>query len=337
MRNGIAVAGNIIVDYVKELDTFPERGMLANILSVKRNIGGCVPNVLIDLAKIDPNLKLYAYGKVGNDNDGQYAINIIKKHNIDVEGIKKYVGKETSYTDVMTVRQEAERTFFHSRGANALFGIEDIDFKTIKSKILHIGYGLLLDKLDSVDEKYGTVMARALNKAQSLGIKTSMDVVSENSRRFAEVITPSLKYCDYLIINEVEASLITGISVRTGGIIDEESLQVVCEKLLDKGVKELVAVHSPETSCAMKKTGEFVCLPSLNLPEGYVNGTVGAGDTFCAGVLYSLCEGYDLKKTVKIGTGSAALSLSETNSTDGVGCLEEINDIINEFGFKPEV
>jgi sugar/nucleoside kinase (ribokinase family) len=87
----------------------------------------------------------------------------------------------------------------------------------------------------------------------------------------------------------------------------------------------------------MKKTGEFVCLPSLNLPEGYVNGTVGAGDAFCAGVLYSLYKGYDLMKTVQTGTGSAALSLSETNPTDGVGCLEEINDIINEFGFKPEV
>jgi sugar/nucleoside kinase (ribokinase family) len=60
MRTGIAIAGNLIVDFVKEIDSFPQQGMLGNIRRVEKSIGGCVPNTLIDLSKIDDRLKLCA-------------------------------------------------------------------------------------------------------------------------------------------------------------------------------------------------------------------------------------------------------------------------------------
>ena len=45
MDRGIAVAGNIIVDIVKNVDCYPQLGMLANIRSLAPAIGGCVPVV----------------------------------------------------------------------------------------------------------------------------------------------------------------------------------------------------------------------------------------------------------------------------------------------------
>lgn len=45
MDRGIAVAGNIIVDIVKNVDCYPQLGMLANIRSLSPAIGGCVPVV----------------------------------------------------------------------------------------------------------------------------------------------------------------------------------------------------------------------------------------------------------------------------------------------------
>ena len=59
-RRGIAIAGNIIADLVKTIECFPKIGMLTNISEVTPSVGGCAPNAIIDLAKIDRSLP-YGY------------------------------------------------------------------------------------------------------------------------------------------------------------------------------------------------------------------------------------------------------------------------------------
>ena len=82
-RKGIAVAGNILTDNVKTVNDYPKQGMLANILSVSRSVGGCVPNTAIDIAKIDRSIPLYALGKIGDDEHGRYVISKLQKYGID--------------------------------------------------------------------------------------------------------------------------------------------------------------------------------------------------------------------------------------------------------------
>ena len=57
-------------------------------------------------------------------------------------------------------------------------------------------------------------MARLLAHAKERGIKTSIDVVSETGERFGRLVPPALRYTDYCIINEIEASRSTGIQLR---------------------------------------------------------------------------------------------------------------------------
>ena len=63
-KKGIAVAGNIVTDVVKNIERYPEVGTLTNITSLSSAVGGCAPNVSINLAKIDPHLSVYAFGRV---------------------------------------------------------------------------------------------------------------------------------------------------------------------------------------------------------------------------------------------------------------------------------
>ncbi len=331
MKDGIAIAGNLIVDFVKEIDIYPSEGMLSNISNVQMSVGGCVTNTAIDLAKIDSSLHIEALGMVGDDSNGQYVTDTLAQYGISTGGVKVNGSTVTSFTDVMTVSEGKARTFFHARGANAVFGIEDIDFDSIESRFFHIGYALLLDRFDASDPEYGTVMAKALAYAQQKGLKTSMDVVSENGDRFARVVTPSLKYCDNIIINEVEASMICGTPVRRDDVLDKDALKAVCGKLMDAGVRERVVIHAPEAACALERGGRFVYVPSLRLPSGYIKGTVGAGDAFCAGVLYSFYRDYDIEEALTAGAGAAACSLSELNAIDGMKSLDEIRGLIEKY------
>lgn len=328
MNKGIAIAGNLIVDNVKMCDVYPESGMLTNIREVSRCIGGCAGNTIADLAIIDPSLKLQCIGMVGSDADGVYVKELLTKLGVDVSGVKTTEEAPTSFTDVMTSIANKQRTFFQARGANACFSLSDIDFDHLEVDIFHIGYALLLDAFDKEDPEYGTVMARALAMAQSKGIKTSLDVVSENSDRFSRIVTPSLRYCNYAILNEVEASMVAGIPIRDEKEkILEENIKAICSVFFDKGVKDLVCIHSPEGGWSMAADGSFVGVPSVNVPKDYIKGKVGAGDAFCAGMLYSLYKGFDLEYSLHVAGASAAANLSEKNSIDGLRPFAEMMEL----------
>ena len=63
MADKIVLAGNIIVDNVKTITAWPEKGMLVPITALKRSPGGAVPNSGIDLKKLDPAVEVSAVAK----------------------------------------------------------------------------------------------------------------------------------------------------------------------------------------------------------------------------------------------------------------------------------
>lgn len=325
---GIAVAGSLITDIVNILDRFPERNMLANVLDTIYAVGGCVPNTIIDLACIEPNMPLKAIGKVGNDENGRFLTERIKKYGVDVSGIKVDKSCSTSTSNVMTDSVTGERTFFYNGGANKNFDIEDINVSELDCGIFHIGYILLLDSLDAEDAEYKTRMARLLDMVSKKGIKTSIDVVSEDSDRFAEKIIPVLKYTDYVIVNEIESAKVSGIPPRneSGGIC-VENIRSTMKKLFDFGVRDTVIVHCAEAGFLMNKNGEFYASGSLELPKGYIKGSVGAGDAYAAACLYGIYKGYEPVRMLEFAAAAAACNLSESDSVSGMKGRKEIEEL----------
>jgi hypothetical protein len=63
-RNGIAVAGSILVDNLNEISAYPASGELTKILSVSRSVGCCVPNTGIDIKRVAPEITVKAIGKI---------------------------------------------------------------------------------------------------------------------------------------------------------------------------------------------------------------------------------------------------------------------------------
>ncbi len=332
-KKGIVIAGNIIADIVKNIDVYPQPGMMSNILDITPSVGGCAPNTAINLAKIDRNLPVSVIGKVGTDENGRYIISELRKNGVDVQGIKYSDKMPTSFCDVMSM-PSGERTFFHKRGANAEFAPEDIDKESLNCSMLHIGYILLLDEFDKKDAEYGTVMARFLNSVQKCGIKTSVDVVSDSVADYGEKIIPALKYCNYIIINEIECCNIWGMQAYTAeGELDRDSIKTAMVKAAECGVADKVIVHCKETSFALdSKTREFTEVKSLKIPKDCIKGSVGAGDAFCAGCLYGLYNGYTDEEMLSFASSAAACSLFAANAVDGMLSKQEIMMLPEKYG-----
>ena len=311
MKNGIAIAGSILVDSINEISAYPQAGELTKIKSVQKSVGGCVPNVSIDLKRICPELQVKAVGKIGADENGEYVKDVLSQNGVEIENIALGADK-TSFTQVMSVTG-GQRTFFTYAGASADFGVDDVDLNGLNVKMLHLGYFLLLDKIDSGDGE------KMLKMAQEKGIKTSIDLVSENSDRYSLVL-PCLKYVDNLIINEVEAGAMTGIEPK------RENLVEIAKKLKSYGVSERVIIHTPELGVCVSETGVEL-VPAYALPENFIVGTTGAGDAFCAGALLGIYQEKTDKEILQFASGAAVAALSKADATSGLCTEQEIEEM----------
>ena len=317
-KEGITIAGSILLDKVYVIDSYPSLGELTQIKGITLSVGGCVPNVGIDIRKINPTIPVIALGRIGHDDEGKFITDELDKHGISTLGIKR-TDTKTSFTDVMSI-SGGQRTFFTFPGASAEFCYDDFDFDSLHVKMLHLGYFLLLDKIDQGDG------VRILKKAQECGIETSIDLVSESSDRYSLVL-PALEYTDNLIINETEAGMLTGIEPTN------DNLKRIAEALKSHGVKKRVIIHKPDVGVCLSDSG-FTAVPSYELPKGFIKGTTGAGDAFCAGALIKIYEGSSDKEILEFAAGAALTALSTPDATSGVATEKEINDLPRKFERK---
>ena len=320
------------MDVVKCIDRWPEQGHLVNILEQSRCCGGAVCNSGIFLKTLDPSIEVCACGKIGMDDHGQWLASFLSDHGLDISRLSRTDAVPTSFTDVMTVSDTGARTFFHARGANALFSEADIDASSLDCRLFHLGYLLLLDALDSPDPDYGTAAARLLHNVQSLGVETSIDIVSEKSDRFASIVRPALKYCDHLVVNEFEGEQASGIPCHDAdGNVTAATLRHIAEKLFSLGVRKSVTLHSPRMGLTLEADGSFAALGSLELPSGWIKGAVGAGDAFCAGRLYSITNGLSTEEGLALASAMAAANLSKADAVSGALPLSQTMSLAKRF------
>ena len=313
----IVGAGNWIVDRVKVIDVFPEQDALANILRESRSNGGSAYNVLKALSKIGYVGGLAGVGSVGDDEDGISVLEDCNGLGIDTAHLRRCTELATSYTDVMMVEDSRRRTFFHYRGANAEFEFDGLGFG--RSHV-HLGYLLLLDRLDSVDPEFGTLAARALSAVRAGGGTTSIDVVSEDSSRFPKIVRPALGHADVAFLNEFELARTVESPISSAADL------VAAGKSLSADCAGWLVVHTPDAGFAFRGGQEVARQGAVQIPASQIRGTVGAGDGFAAGYLAGFTDGFEPSECLRFAACVAASSLLEPDASSGIlpwaACLE---------------
>lgn len=324
-RKGIIAAGNMLVDHVHQIVQWPERGWLAEITHSERSTGGAPLNVLLTLAKMRTGLPLQAVGLIGQDGDGDYIMAMLEQYHVNRQHVQRTTFAPTSMSQVMT-DPSGQRTFFHSPGANRLLDLPAFDQLDNSMKIFHLGYLLLLESLDIPDDVYGTRSARLLAQMHDAGYETCLDLVSrKGDPRYQPLVLPALRHLDYLVINELEAGEFSGREIRLpNGEPHIVHIAAAARELLDAGVRQRVVIHCPEGAWGETPEQGGVWIPSRKLTPREIIGSVGAGDTFCAGFLYGCHERWSLTESILLAHACARASLQCANAIDGAKTLAEL-------------
>ena len=104
------------------------------------------------------------------------------------------------------------------------------------------------------------------------------------------------------------------------------------ERMMAEGVGERVIVHCPEAGFCLDRSGEFVVAPSVKIEKGYIKGSVGAGDAFCAGCLYGIYHGFSNKDILDFASAAAVCNLSAADSVSGMKSKEVIFEMMETRG-----
>lgn len=311
----VTCVGILVADAISRIvDGLPESGKLQLIDKIELFTGGCAASAAIDMAKLGLNVAII--GKIGNDGFGKFMSTALKDEKVNVEGLRVDDAAGTS-ASVVTVDSNGERSFLHYLGANAEFGIDDINYSIIQdSKIVFVAGTMLLPKFDGVQ------CADFLKKAKEMGKYTVLDTAWDSKGRWMNVLEPCMKYIDLFIPSIEEAAMLSG----------KEEPEEMADAFFAMGVKTVV-IKLGKNGCFIKnRDGEKNFIPTYTRIKAV--DTTGAGDSFVAGFLTGLTKGWSLYECGKFANAVGTHCVMAAGASTGIKSFEETLEFMknNEIG-----
>jgi len=312
----VVCAGLVVADHVcPPLDHLPRAGELVVVDELVLNIGGGAANTAVDLARLGVTAAVRA--RVGDDVFGRFLIETLRAHQVDTRALLIDPTFATSQTLIVNVRGQ-DRRFIHCVGANAGFVASDLDaMLDPPPRVLHIGYFLILPRLDAGE------LAERFARARQAGTVTVLDVATPGPGDYLEPLKVVLPHTDVFVPNADEAGLILGETdpVRQARIFHDLGARRV---VITRGELGVVSV----SDALQVRLGAY--------PIPFVDGS-GGGDAFNAGYIAGLLEDRSELDCLRLASAVGASCVRAVGTTAGVFSRAEADEFIgrHELAIEP--
>jgi sugar/nucleoside kinase (ribokinase family) len=293
----VVCAGLVVADHLcPPIPHLPRAGELVTVDELVLNIGGGAANTAVDLARLGVRAAVRA--RVGDDIFGRFATETLQANRVDTGPLMIDRELPTSQTLVVNVRGE-DRRFIHCVGANAGFVAADLDAVLENPpRVLHIGYFLILPRLDSAG------LAERFSRARQAGTITLLDVATPGPGRYLEPLAAVLPHTDVFVPNTDEAELILGER-------DPERQALAFHEM---GARRVVITRGEG---GVVSVSDNLRVKLATYPISFVDGS-GGGDAFNAGYIVGLLEGRSELECLKLASAVGASCVRAVGTTAGV-------------------
>lgn len=281
--------------------------------------GGGEANVAVSLANFD--LQSAFVTKLPAHSIGQAAVNSLRRYGVDTSLVVRggdrvgiyFNEKGASQRPSVCIYDRAHSAISEAKG-------EEFDWDKIFDGADWFHFTGITPALG---ENVAEICLEACKAAKERGIKISCDLNYRGklwSREQAnKTMSKICKYVDVCISNEEDAKDVFGIEAEetdiTAGEINREGYKSVARQLAEKFGFEKVAITLRESKSAfdndwsaMLYDGKEYCFSkkySLHIVD-----RIGGGDSFGAGLIYSLLSGKDTQSAVEFAVAASALKHS---------------------------
>ncbi|AJK65566.1 MULTISPECIES: sugar kinase [Bacillus] len=290
-------------------------GPLRFVTHFERKAGGAELNFAIACARL--NLHSKWVSRLGKDEFGRVIYQFAKGEGIDVTDVSYVEGFPTSL-NVKEIRNDGSGKTFYYRFNSPILTLAPEDITENMFAGIHIVHltGVFL----ALDKKNLEIAERVLSIAKARGIPVSFDPnirlklwTIEEARAAFHQIFP---HTDILLAGRDEMKQLTGIG-------ENEALARFAETY---SISQLV-IKDGEAGSALYHDHKWIHKEAF--PVAPVD-TVGAGDGFNAGYLYSYLHGFEPEKRLEFANAVGALVTTVSGDNEGLPYLEEVLSFVNK-------
>jgi len=286
MAKKILVLGNSNVDFVFRIPRFHDPGETILAESLGIFFGGKGANQAITAKRLGGNVQFIT--KVGNDHYGKaYRHHLIKSglnRKLILEDKKLPTGMA-----VIELTTKGENRIIAFLGANGSLSVNDL-----KRMQRHwSGVGVFVTQLEIPLE----TAERGLRTAKDQGALTLL-----NPSPPIPLASHILSTVDFIVPNEVEAQLLTGIKWK-----GDREIRKMANRLLDMGAKNVIITLGPK-GLFLKNRNEELWMKAFRVN---VVDTTAAGDAFLGALATSLSENKPIQEALKFANGAGALATTK--------------------------
>ncbi len=248
----------------------------------------------------------------GQDALGNYVQNWLAERHIDLTGFVRHPQWATAFTTIV-MDNTLNRLAFHHPGALAALTYADLP-----AHLLQAATGLLVTSYPIMPGLRPDGFAKVLAETHARGAITAIDIGPAIGQPvlLAELasLLPSL---DYVIANRHELAVCTGV----------EDVEQAASMLLKAGAR-CVIVKLGKAGAVIRTAGLHTHVPGF---EVAVRSTVGAGDSFNAGLLYGVQQHWPIEVAVRFGNAVAALVVSSAQGILGSPTLGRVEAFLRQM------
>lgn len=270
--------------------------------------GGCAANASQGLARL--GLDVFCYCRIGEDADGKWVEETLKKENVKTDLIQHDQKFHTDLSCILVNKEEGDRTIFYNRDANEKLEVkaEDLDADWIFASALNGNWEKNLD----------TILEAVKTGGIKLAYNPGQENIKDNPGKIKEVIAQA----EILFVNRDEATEIVNKN--------SDELSLLFQKLHGMGTK--VAVITDGKDGAYVSDGEKTIFAEALIKKAV--DTTGGGDAFSSGFLAAYIKGKSLEECLQWGTANGGNSVKFYGGAAGLLSESEIDDKIKNIEVK---
>ena len=314
MSNKIVTFGELMLRLAPE-------GYLRFVQSDKfeATFGGAEANVAVSLANYGEDVAFVT--KLPAHEIGQMAVNSLRKFGVDTTKIVRGGNRVGIYYCEKGASQRPSKVIYDRAGAAiAQAESEDFDWKKIFDGV---NWFHVTGITPALSKNTAKITVEACKAAKERGITVSTDLNYRkklwSKEEARETMTEVCKYVDYCIANEEDAKDVFGIEADNtdieSGKLNREGYISVAKKLTDTFGFKGVAITLRE-SISANDNGWSAMLYTDNTAyfsrkyDMHIVDRVGGGDSFGAGLIYGLLNGFDNQKIIEFAVAASCLKHS---------------------------
>ena len=281
--------------------------------------GGAEANVAVSLANYGVDVAFVS--KLPTHEIGQMAVNSLRTFGVDTSLIVRGGERVGIYYCEKGASQRPSKVIY-DRAYAAIAMAKPSDFNWAKI-FKGVEWFHFTGITPALSDSMAKITLTACKEAKKRGVKISCDLNFRkklwSKEKAGEVMGEVCKYLDYCIANEEDAKDVFGIEADNtdiySGKLNREGYISVAKKLTErfgfKGVaitlRESLSANDNNWSAMLYTDGEAYF--SKKYPMHIVD-RVGGGDSFGAGLIFSLLNGYDSQKAIEFAVAASCLKHS---------------------------